>query len=431
MRRLTWCTLIILALGAAAARAQTPAPQPAGEAQKPGGGIRLVWDDRPSVRIGEHIRIDARVKLQTDIRVSEWEGLEDEGGLFDFNRKRLGVEGEITRYVEFEVEAELRENNPLRDAFVNVKPADVLEVQGGKFKMPFSYEQLTGPTALDFVKRSMLANTIAPARDIGVMAHGRLIGRVLTYEIGAFKNDGENASLDEGFLLPGEAWHNEHGAAARVTVQPFRRLKGAGAFERLQVGAAYTTSHVPEGLNSLKGETPLGFVFFEPVYTYGRRWRIGLETVWMPGPFSIKSEYARSDEDRVRQGLGDVDLSDFIASGWYVSGTWAITGESKEDGIEPRRPIFQGGLGALELALRYEELGFGSELTGGEAYSNPRADPVLPNRDHLWTVGLTWYLNKWSKVQLNGIRETFQDPERSPIPGQPVWSGVCRLQFVM
>jgi phosphate-selective porin OprO/OprP len=277
----------------------------------------------------------------------------------------------------------------------------------------------------------MLSYTIAPARDVGVMAHGRLIGRVLTYEIGAFRNDGENAELDEGFLLPGEEWHNEHGAAARVTVQPFRRLKGAGAFERLQLGVAYTTSHVPEGLNSLKGETPLDFVFFEPVYTYGRRWRLGLEAVWMPGPFSIKSEYARSDEARIRQGLGDVDLSGFIASGWYVSATWALTGESKEDGIEPRRPIFQGGPGALELAVRYEELGFGSELTEGEAYSNPRADPVLPNRDHLWTIGVNWYLNKWSKIQLNGTRETFQDPERSPIPNQPVWSGVCRLQFVM
>ena len=430
MTRLTWCTLIAVTLIAPVARAQTPAPQAAGDTQKK-GGFRLVWNDKPSVRIGKQIRIDLRVKLQTDFRVSQWDGLEDEGGLFDFKRKRIGVQGEITKYVDFEVEAELREENIWRDAFVNVKPADAFQVQGGKFKMPFSYEQLTGPTSLDFVSRSLLAYTIAPARDIGVMAHGRLIGRVLTYEIGAFKNDGENAKLEEGFLLPGEEWQNEHGAAARVTVQPFRRLKGAGAFERLHLGVAYTTSNVPEGLNSLKGETPLGFVFFEPVYTYGRRWRLGLEAVWMPGPFSIKSEYARSDEARIRQGLGDVDLSDFIASGWYVSGTWALTGESKENGIEPRRPLFQGGIGALELGVRYEELGFGSALTEGESYTNPRADPVLENRDHVWTVGVNWYLNKWAKIQLNGFRETFQDPERSPIAGQPVWSGVCRLQFVM
>mgnify|MGYP000303248327 CR=1 FL=1 len=89
-----------------------------------------------------------------------------------------------------------------------------------------------------------------------------------------------------------------------VTVQPFRKLKGAGAFERLQLGVAYTTSNVPEGLNSLKGETPLGYVFFDPVYTYGRRWRLGIEGVWMPGPISIKTEYARSNEERIRQEMG-------------------------------------------------------------------------------------------------------------------------------
>lgn len=399
----------------------------------PNEGFRLVWNDRPSIRIGKAVRIDVRVKLQADYRASEWDGLEDGNTEFEFARKRVGVQGEVTKYVEFEIEADLQKDDPWRDVFVNVKPATAFEVKGGKFKMPFNYDQLTGPANLDFVSRSLIGRTIAPARDIGVMVHGRLFKRILTYEIGAFRNDGENAKLEEGFLLPGEAPpHDEHSAALRLSVEPFRRASGRNPFERLHVAVAFTTSQVPEGLNSLSGESVLGFTYFEPVYTNGRRQRFGAELVWMPGPFSIKSEYARAEEARLGQGFGDVDLSNFISSGWYVSGTWALTGEKKQDGIEPRRPLFQGGAGAFELAIRYDELGFGSALTEGEAFANPRADPVLENRDHVWTVGVNWYLNKWAKIQINGIRESFQDTARSPMPGQTsVWSGVGRLQFVL
>lgn len=424
----SWTLILLTPLAAAAQTRTDPAEQ-----KKEKKGLRLVWDDRPSLRAGTEVKIDFRVKLQTDFRVSEWD-LQDEGGRFELTRRRLGVKGELTKYVDFEVEAELRQDNPWRDVFVNLKPAPVFEVQVGKFKAPFGADQLTSPTELDFVNRSLLGDTIAPARDVGLMVHGRLFKRLLTYEFGAFKNDGENARLEKDpFVLPGEAPPaNEHSAAMRITVEPFRRASAPKALERLQVGVAFTTSEVPEGLNSLEGGSVLGYTFFEPVYVLGRRWRFGAEFVWTPGPFSVKAEYARSDEERLRQGLGDVNLSDVVASGWYVSGSWAVTGESKSGGIGPRRPLFRGGFGALELAMRYEELGFGSESNEGPAFSNPRADNVLQNRDRVWTFGGTWYLNKWAKIQVNGLRESFQDIERSPIPGQAaVWSGICRLQFVM
>lgn len=419
--------------GLAQTRAESAEQEPQQEQQKERESLRLVWDDRPSLRVGKDVRVDLRVKLQTDVRVSPWD-LKDEGGTFRLSRRRVGTKGEITKYVEFEVEAELRKDNPWRDVFVNVKPATAFEVQGGKFKVPFSADQLTSPTETDFVNRSLLAETIAPARDVGVMVHGRLFRRLLTYEIGAFRNDGEHARLEEDpFVLPGEAPPpNEHSAAVRVAVEPFRHASAPKMLEHMQVGVAFTTSDVPEGLNSLEGKSVLGFTFFEPMYVLGRRRRVGAEFVWTPGPYSVKAEYARSDEARMRQGLGDVDLSDFVSSGWYVSGSWAMTGESKSGGIAPRKPLFRGGFGALELAVRYEELGFGSESKEGPAFSNPRADNVLENRDHVWTVGATWYLNTWAKIQVNAVHESFQDVERSPIPGQAaVWTGICRLQFVL
>ena len=62
--------------------------------------------------------------------------------------------------------------------------------------------------------------------------------------------------------------------------------------------------------------------------------------------------------ERRGQSVEDTDLSPLLATGWYVSGTWAITGEKKAAGLnKPRRPFLRGGLGAFETAVRFERAG--------------------------------------------------------------------------
>lgn len=107
----------------------------------------------------------------------------------------------------------------------------------------------------------------------------------------------------------------------------------------------------------------------------GRRLRLGVDGRWTPGPVSVQAEYIRVSDERSGQRLGDVDLPSAIAQGWYVSGTWAITGDNKSAGsIDPSRPFPTKGIGAVELAGRFEELRFGSAGTGDEPpFTNPRA----------------------------------------------------------
>ena len=74
----------------------------------------------------------------------------------------------------------------------------------------------------------------------------------------------------------------------------------------------------------------------------------------------------------------------------------------------------------------------GSDAPGEPEEQNPRAVNLLENGERLWTVGLNWYLNRWMRIQLNGIRETIDDIERSPSPTQNTfWLGVARLQLVL
>jgi phosphate-selective porin OprO/OprP len=378
-------------------------------------------------------RLDLHAKAHGDFREAE-QDLTKKGGSYETTMKRVGIDFRIANRVQVELERELRPENPWKNVYVNVRLAEALEVRAGKFKVPFGYERMTGVTRLDFAYRTLLSNVIAPSRDVGVMAHGKLLRRVLTYYVGGFRHDGEHARLyDPVFRLPGEPEpKRDRSGAARLTFEPFRNVPGPRDLTRLYLGVSFTQSEVPEGLNSLHAKSLFGKEFVERVYTKGHRRRIGTEVAWMPGPFSVKGEYARATEQRKRQGLLDDDLSDFVTSAWYLSGTWTLTGEPKDNGVEPRKPLFQGGFGAVELAARYEWLGAGSALKQGRPLLTPRADPFLANAESIWTLGVNWYLNKWGKIAVNGMREAFQDPDRAAIRGRPGnWGAVMQLQFAM
>lgn len=389
---------------------------------------QMDWNPRPSIRVGDDVRLDFRLKVQTDVRESSPDQ-PTEDGTFHLHRRRAGIEGTLFERVTFQIERELQKRGPWRDVYANVEVAEAFEVRAGKFKMPFGLEQTTSTTDLDFVNRTFGSEALTPARDVGVMAHGRA-GRLLEYEAGLFRNDGENARLREPmFLLQDEVpTERSRSVAARLVTTPW----GRGGGTRPRVGVAVTSSTIPEGLNSLRGRSVFETVFAPRVYIRGTRTRTGLEGEWNPGALGFRGEYIRVAEERVGQGLGDVDLSDYIGRSWYASVSWVITGEEKAGGVRPRASLFQGGFGAIEVATRFEALRFGSASDEGPAFTNPRADHVAGNEARVWTTGVNWYPNRWVRLQGNAVREAFADAERTPVPGERTfWSGILRMQVVL
>lgn len=415
--------LVLLLAWAFDARAQNP----------PDRGF--AWNGRPSIVFGEDVHVDLRAKF-----VFDWRGFDPDldEDLYELNVLRFGLKGEITRHFDFEIERELEiaENDSglrdWKDVYVNWDTFDAFSVRAGRFKMPFGFEQNLGRTDIDFIYRSRISTQLTPARDKGVNLYGRVFGRGLTYDVGWFDTDGDLGKLEEPQFPTGGSDRQGPTYAARVTAAVLRPLVGEdNELRSLRVGVAYTNGRIPEGLNSLRGETPYGFDYFEPVYVKGRRQRLGVEFDWTPGPFGLRSEWIRTREDRLGQGLGNRDLSDFLGTGWYVYGTWIVTGQEKDDEISMRRAITRGGPGAIELAVRYEELGFGSASQEGPPQRNPRAEHLLENRDRIWTAGVNWYVMPHVKVVANAIHEAFEDGARTPKAGYTsFWSGVGRLQIV-
>ena len=440
------CALALLAVGVSPALAQTPEAKAPKKQERRGFG----WDGtRPTIIFGEDINMDFRFKIQLDWRQFDPEqgvGDLEFPGAFDVETKRFGLKGELTKHFEYEIEHEIANPEVVasdaakstktewKDVFIKWRTLDTVQVTVGRFKMPFGLEQNTGKSSTDFTYRTLASSTIAPGRDTGVMANGRFFGRGLTYEAGVFLHDGDNGRLKEPQFLEDDEELDEPGpsVAGRVTAAILRPFGAPDAINGLRLGVAYTTSETPEGLNSLRGQSIFGTAnFVDRVYAKGRRERYGLELSWTPGPFGIKSEWMQSREERKNQGNRDQDLSDFLTTGWYVSGTWILTGENKSDEIEPDKPLFKGGLGAIELAARYEELGLESARHEGLAFTNPRSDNIPLAKDRAWTFGVNWFTSKWVRVTLNGIREEFVDAVETPVNGETVfWAAVTRLQFV-
>lgn len=415
----------------ASAAAQAP-PTAAQTGADPALDVRLL--PSPRLRIGRHVTIEAAVKLQWDVsRFDPVIAEEDEDPLW--RRRRVGIKGELFNRATFEIERELGDDiNPWRDVYVNLRAHDLLEVRGGKFRLPFSLDNLTGSTSHDFIFRSLGARTLGFGRDVGVMLHGRADGRKVTYAVGMF-DSGKTRDPSTTFFDDDEAGQNAtRTVAGRVTVQPFDGMANwPRGVRNLEIGANAAREALPEGLNGLRGRSVHRYDFFSPVYVKGDRRRFGADLAFVAGPTSLKAEWLETRDDRRKQGLGDVDLPTVYGRSWYVAGTWVVTGEDRDGDVRPKRPFLRGGIGAVEATVRLERLGFGSTSTNGEpAFANPRAANLQSNHDQISTFGVTWYLNRWMKVQGNAIRETFDDVERAPIVGRSsYWSYVTRLQFVL
>ena len=397
----------------------------------------IVWNDRPSIVFGEDVSVDLKGRVLVEARKFDPEIGED---TYHLRTLRVGLAGELTKHFEWEIEREIARLvdgelvtwrfGEWKDVSFEWKTFDAVRLIGGKFKMPFGLEQTTGVSELDFAYRALGSTAIAPGRDRGAMVFGDL-GR-MSYEVGVFDDDGANGESNEPqFVAEGDDLEGVGPSVAFRLTGDLLRLVPAGRLQSANFGVAYTNSKVPEGLNSLRGESLWGMDFFERVYVKGRRQRLGAQFEWTPGPTSLKAEWMQSREQRKQQSNRNADLSDFIGQAWYVTGTWFVTGEDKDDNVNPKRPFLRGGIGAIELAARYEQLSFESVSKQGTAFTNPRSEYLVPNTDTVVTIGVNWITSKWTRVIVNAIHEEFEDSSRSPLSGTTgFWSGLVRLNIV-
>jgi phosphate-selective porin O/P len=133
------------------------------------------------------------------------------------NRARLAAAGAVAGNMTWRIQGEFRTGNvgtgrasvSLQDAYVRWT-RNALAVQVGQFKTPFTREFITSLSEIETADRSTVVDSLAPKRDIGLMADYAFGGRA-TVSVGLFNGEGQNitANADSSAL-----------GIARVTVRP-------------------------------------------------------------------------------------------------------------------------------------------------------------------------------------------------------------------
>ena len=137
------------------------------------------------------------------------------------NRARLSVAGGVTGNVTWRIQGEFRTGNvgtgrasvSLQDAYIRWA-RKTLGVQIGQFKTPFTREFITSLAEVETADRATVVDSLAPKRDIGIMADYAFGGRA-TISAGIFNGEGQNVTTNTDSSALG---------VARVSYRPVPHL---------------------------------------------------------------------------------------------------------------------------------------------------------------------------------------------------------------
>jgi phosphate-selective porin OprO/OprP len=175
---------------------------------------------------------------------------------FDLHRARLDAKGNITDQWSYEVYTEFAASTKLIDAYTAYKVADYLKFTAGQFKLPFSNENLTADSQLEFIDRSQgVEALVSRSKDVIGNSNGRDIGAQVSgyfakvndrylfdYAFGVFNGAGYNVSADN---------NNHKDISARLGVHPIKNLDLGGSL--------YEGEDIPTGGTLTQARNRYGF----------------------------------------------------------------------------------------------------------------------------------------------------------------------------
>ncbi len=329
----------------------------------------------------------------------------------------------------------------LRDLYLNWKFNNAFQIQAGQFKEPFSQEELTGRTNLDFTERGiqtrLYPSAVSAFRSPGITIHGDINHGVVQYWVGAF--NGKGYATTNTTSVPE--------TVGRVRFYPWRNKK-----DSLLEGFAFGGSMSYSRTRGLSGEQTPTMIMNDGSYTWfpafpvnGNVWRYLGEFTYIKGPLAFRDEYVLASFNRTGVGteqlggLGFANLPNIRYQGWSSAVTYMITKELRPENGTPRvtHPVFGPssdggnghGWGAWEVGFRY------SGIQGNEPgvfFNNiytPQLVPTFNYHTDQFTFGVNWYLNYWIKFQSNVDIDRLKDVSTIGVVPQNYAVFIQRLQF--
>ena len=321
-----------------------------------------------------------------------------------WRRKEFNVYGKTPWGVDFNIGYDPTGSGQWIDNFIRYSSAKTGDFRIGQFKTPVGWEETISSSATTFLERGLPVQAANMGRRLGVDWTYTGIPNWLLYA--AYFTGGDLAGDNKG-----------HGPAARVVWNPINHQPGQGSREmgnviHLGIAASRETREATTDGRGIvtnpgarfRAKPEAGILGTRLVDTGNLAFpggidRLGLEAAWIHGPFMVQGEYLTFSTD-------PRDKPTFRGDGYYVSGSWVVTGESrpyKNGSIGNIRPM--NDFGAVEIALRYSQL----DLNDG---------PVSGGKQNDWTIGANWYLGQHFKLQANYVHANSTKRYGAPINGE-------------
>ncbi len=391
-----------------------------GQVMKNGLGIQSA-DGKNSIKFIGRVHMDYR-SFSSD--ATGFDGYQD---LMQIRRARAGFEGIFLKDFDYKLFMDIgttagmaSTTTTMDEGYIGYSYNSSLKFRAGKFKMPFSLEQLTSSNNIDFMERSLggqIEGELVPAKEVGAMVFGAPM-KGTTYA----------AALSQGTLAKTAAF-NKPDFIGRVTANLSTLADRKD--EVSHIGLAYSTGEIPSiasgGIESGRTEAREASKFFDSTVTVdggATRTREGIELAYAMGPVKVQAEQMKVKYDNVTS-------SDFSYKSNYVQAVWNITGEnhnySDSSGtfgwIKPKSQFSSsgGGTGAVQVGLRYSAF----DASGITAPSG------RTNGANALTYGVTWFMNDNVRLLLNYVVTNFDSPITITNSGAATGSAVNKQEAVI
>ncbi len=392
---------------------------------------------------GEHsVNLTGRVHFDSRVISHSFGSFADRdtqslGDNFEIRRARIGLNGTLFKDIGYEIVTNAVGSSPnlIDTAWLNYGFNKSAQFRFGRFKQPFSLEELTSSNNIDFMERSYV-NQLAPTKKLGVMVHGEPVDN-MTYAASVYQNDfNELTNQDNnGREVAGRLTYNFGKAMAADSVMHVGVAGTTGKYQATLSSSSNTTS-APSDVTrasfvSFRSEArgmaniyraqiggPLlntaayGGVADEPMTV---KKSLGLlELAYAYGPFKLQGEYV----DASFNASTSVSSGEGRVKAYYTEVMYNITGEKWSDaykggafgGIKPNSNFTaNGGTGAWQVGVRLSGFDASDVTTTGLSDREQNSDKA-----YTLTAGLNWLINPNARVMLN-YSETKFDTAVTPL----------------
>jgi phosphate-selective porin OprO/OprP len=308
----------------------------------------------------------------------------------EFRRARLMMGGTIYSNVEFSAEYDFAGGTVVpRDVWLALKGLPFGMVQVGNFKDPTGTEELTSDLFIPFMERSSSNDAFAPDYKAGFQVSNTFMEDRGSYQVAMTRNSAANGNST------GNSRSGDYNFTGRVAGQPWLCADDKDHPQYLTVGVAGRIGSPQGDTVQFRARPELHLTpFFVDTGSFKADHADLLEADagFVTGPFWLFGDF-------FNQWVSPQHASDVTFNGWQVAAGFFLTGESKPykasnstyDRIKPKHNYDgKGGMGAWEVAARYDQLDLNDKDTRGGKEEN-------------FTLGLSWYLNPNTRVMLDWV----------------------------